>query len=139
MPVNSWFVRTYSCSAVHLCLCSGLAGRRTSNHLAKDSVLVVQMAGALVENEELGPIRVSARVGHAEHTTAGVRESGVQLILEGGSVDGLPSSACSCGIPSLQTAALSGSMKRGKLQHVKLWYSMYAQYAQMHKWTGLNP
>ena len=39
----------------------------TSNNLAKDRVLVIQVVGALVQDEELGPVGVLARIGHAEH------------------------------------------------------------------------
>lgn len=51
----------------------------------------------------LGAIGVGARVGHGEDTSARMREPRVQLILEGGPIDGFAPRACACRVATLHS------------------------------------
>lgn len=49
----------------------------TANNFAKDCVLVVQVPGRFIQDEELRPIGGRPRISHAEHPSAGVGQAGI--------------------------------------------------------------
>ena len=80
--------------------------------LAEDDVLAVEPGRLGRAEEELGPVRAGARVGHAQHAGARVLQPEV-LVLELVPVDGLPArSVLVRKIPSLAHEARNDAMKR---------------------------
>ena len=87
----------------------------TSNNLAKDGVLVVQVVSALVQDEKLGAVGVFAGIGHTEYAPPRVQQTGIQFILEGWAIYGLAPCACACGIPTLHAQQWSGASLLGQI------------------------
>ena len=56
---------------------------RTSHHTAKHAVLVVQVVGRLVQQEELRAVAVLAAVGHGQHAAPAMLQPAVHLVLRG--------------------------------------------------------